>query len=663
MKRSFFTLLILIICGLAAFGQGQDDIVTVKIVPSAEILKVGQTTPLILELAIRAPYHINSDQPSEDYLIGTTVDFKPFPGVTYGKIKFPPSEMRKLALAENPLSIFEGTIKVTAEIALAPDFSGSELAIEGTVGYQACDNASCLPPKDVAFSQKVKVEGGRPVSPAAAAPETQISAEHPASTNKKADLPADQQISPTGALKAGSEARLKEKIPEASLEAKKTAETATDIASKIDAAGSKKNSPFEGKGLPVIFVLVFLGGLALNLTPCIYPIIPITISYFGGQAEGKKGGVVLHAIFYVLGMALTYSVLGVIAAFTGGLFGAALTYPPVLILIALIMVILSLSMFDVYELRMPAFLNKLAGGNQKGYFGTILMGLTVGIVAAPCIGPFVLGLLTYVGNRGNVFLGFSLFFVLALGLGVPFLILGIFSGSLNKLPRSGAWMVWVRKIFGFILIAMAFYFLKSLIPNTLSYHFALALTMLVGGIYMGWIEPTQTPGKIFPYIRVLIGIVFLALTLVFAVLGVEEYLDEAIAAKTAGSGGPAAQGIDWTPYSEEKLDEAVKAGKPVFIDSFADWCIPCKELDKRTFNQPEVIAASRSFVMLKADLTLGSDEKVKAFYHRFGVRGVPTLIFLKPDGAEVEDLRGTGFEPKDVFLDKMKKALELSGLR
>jgi len=153
------------------------------------------------------------------------------------------------------------------------------------------------------------------------------------------------------------------------------------------------------------------------------------------------------------------------------------------------------------------------------------------------------------------------------------------------------------------------------------------------------------------------------LALVFAVLGVEEYLDETIAARTAGSGGLAAGAVSWMPYSEDMLAGAVKTGKPVFIDSYADWCIPCKELDKRTFNQPEIIAASRDFLMLKADLTSGSDEKVKAFYRKFGVRGVPTLIFLKPDGTEIAELRGTGFEPKDIFLDKMKKALAQSGIR
>ena len=662
MRRLFFILALGTVLVFSALGQAQspDQILTVKIIPSAETFKPGQSYTLTLELSIRAPFHINSDQPTEDFLIGTTVDFKPKAGVTFGKIKFPPGEMRKLALAENPLSIYEGLVKVAAEAVLAPDFKEKILVIEGTVGYQACDDQSCLPPADVAFKREVKVEIAGPAVPAESRPPAAKPADKkPAAA--QTEVAAKSEPTPAGADSARVSApgmAAPAFIPAGSAAAPKAkAETQT---------GGASSPPFEGKGLPLIFVLVFLGGLALNLTPCIYPIIPITISYFGGQAEGKKGGVVIHAVLYVVGMAITYSILGVVAAFTGSLFGAALQYPLVLIFIALIMVLLSLSMFDVYELRIPAFLNKLAGGSQKGYFGTILMGLTVGIIAAPCIGPFVLGLLTYVGNRGNVFLGFSLFFVLALGLGVPFLFLGIFSGSLNKLPRSGAWMVWVRKIFGFILIGMALYFVQSLIPNTLYYHLALALTMLVGGIYMAWLEPTKTAGRAFPYVRTAVGIIFLAIALVVTAMGIQAYLDEALTEKlqglTSGAGGITLNQIAWSPYSEEKVAAALRDGKPVFIDSFADWCIPCKELDKFTFSQPEVIAASREFVCLKADLTDNKDELVKAFYRKYGVKGVPTLIFLKPDGAEIGDLRTIGFEKKDVFLPKMLRALELSRL-
>ncbi len=605
MKKAALGLIFLVALWSPAFTQTDEPIVTVKVIPGEQSFKRGQSNPLTLEISIRPPYHINADLPTEDYLIGTTVDFKSVPGATYTKIIFPPAEMRQLGFSENPLAVYEGTIKVEAEVSLGAEFKEDEIEITGAVGYQACDDRSCLPPDEAAFSLKVPVES-------AAAGE--------ASIVLAAD---DEPAGPTAVQETG-----------------------------------KPVSRFEGRGLLPLFILVFFGGFALNLTPCVYPLIPITISYFGGQSGGKRGGLAAHAVLYVVGMAITYSILGSIAAFTGSLFGAALQFPPVLIFIALVMVLLSLSMFDVYELRLPAFLNRLAGGSQKGYLGTLLMGLTVGIVAAPCIGPFVLGLLTYVGNRGSVLLGFSLFFVLALGLGIPFLFLGLFSGSLTKLPRSGAWMVWVRKIFGFILIAMAIYFLKPLFPSILLYHFSLALTMLVAGFYMAWLEPTHTPGQAFRAVRTLVGIVFFGLALVTATSGVQGYLDKALGSK--GTGIPA-DAIAWSAYSEERLAEASQRGRPVFIDSFADWCIPCKELDKLTFSHPEVIVVSREFVMLKADLTSNKDESAKAFSKKFGIKGVPTLIFLKPDGTEIKGLRITGFEPKDVFLPKMKRALELSG--
>jgi thiol:disulfide interchange protein DsbD len=637
MKKAILIFFVIASCALTVFAQTEEPLLTVKVILSAKVFRPGQAYPFTLEITIRSPYHINADIPSEDYLIGTTVDFESLPGLTFGKLAFPPAEMRSFSFSENPLAVYEGIIKVSAEIVLAADFEGDEVAIEGTVGYQACNDQSCLPPAEAEFGTRVPVEGASKALPPVLS------------------VPVEKEGLPS-AVQPETSPRQPELQPEK--ETLVSQEKSPSASPALQDAG-RPASGLEGKGLLPLFLLVFLGGLALNLTPCVYPLIPITISYFGGQSGGKKGGVALHAVFYVIGMAVTYSILGSIAAFTGSLFGAALQHPPVLIFIALIMILLSLSMFDVYELRMPAFLNRLAGGSQKGYFGTLFMGLTVGIVAAPCIGPFVIGLLTYVGNRGSVLIGFSLFFVLALGLGVPFLFLGIFSGSLSKLPRSGAWMVWVRKAFGFILIAMAVYFLKTLFPTALLYHLSLALIMLMAGIYMAWLEPTQTPGKFFRYVRTIVGIVFFGAALFAASSGIQGYLDTALA---GGSGGASADAIAWTSYSEEKLAEAAAAGRPVFIDSFADWCIPCKEMDKLTFSRPEVIAASRGFVMLKSDLTSNKDPGVKSFYKKYGIKGVPTLIFLKPDGREIEELRGVGFESKDVFLSKMKRAIELSKL-
>jgi thiol:disulfide interchange protein DsbD len=649
MKRPLSMIILLAVLGLFAFGQNQ-DIVTVKIVPAMETLKPGQAYPLTLEVAVRAPYHINSDQPLDEFLIGTTVDFKPEPGLTYKKVTFPQAEMRKLELSDKPMAIYEGTVKITAELDLAPDFKGREATIAGTLGYQACDDRSCLPPASVSFSRKVAISGTAETGPAGARIKESAASTSVSVVESKKEPPAGErtQADPSAAQK------------------EKTAAPAAPAPAANAAGSSQGANPFENKGLFLTFILVFFGGLALNLTPCIYPLIPITISYFGGQSQGKKGGVVAHAVLYVVGMAVTYSILGVIAAFTGSLFGAALQYPPVLIGIALVMVLLALSMFNVYELRVPAFLNKFAGGSQKGFFGTFFMGLTCGIIAAPCIGPFVLGLLTYVGDRGNVLLGFSLFFVLALGLGVPFLFLGIFSGSLKRIPRSGAWMVWVRTIFGFILIAMAIYFLKTLFPNALFYNLALALTMTVAGVYMAWIEPTKTAGKAFPYVRNIFGVIFFVLALYTAATGIQGYLDDEIATRlqslssTKGALVPG-DAVSWQVYSEDKLAGAVRDGKPVFIDFFTDWCLECKEMDRLTFSDPGVVAVSRNFVMLRSNLTRDTDPMLKDLYKRYQVRGFPTYVFLGADGKEITQIRLVGFEKKQDFVSRLKRALELGG--
>lgn len=602
MKKALAVVLLFLCGNCFAWSYASKPVVSIKVIKPSEPLTPGKPAILRVELTISSPYHIQSDHPLDKDLIPATLKFESIPGVRFGKTTFPSAQIRKLKGFEEPVSVFEGVVEATLEIIPSADLTEKEISLKGVAGYQACDDNVCLPPVQEALNINL------PVGMA---------------------VPAAAQTPATG--------------------------------SSPDSAKPFLN--FEDKNLPVIFLLVFVGGLALNLTPCVYPMIPITITYFGGQAQGRKGSLFIHSMLYTIGMAVTYSVLGVIAAMTGGLLGSALRYPLVLIGIACIMVFLSLSMFDVYEFRMPGFLNRLAGGSQKGFAGTFLMGLTVGIVAAPCIGPFVLGLLTFVGNKGSVVLGFSLFFVLALGLGIPFLVLGIFSGSIRRLPRSGAWMVWVRKIFGFVLLAMAVFFLKTVFSNLLAYQLTLSSILFLAGIYLAWIDPTQAGGKAFSFIRNIVGIVFFAA----AIYGAAAMLQELVAGAvmnpySAGSAnGRNEQSIQWYRYSDEILNQALRQTKPVFIDFYADWCAPCKELDKQTFSSPEVVRLSNDFIMLKVDLTSADDPKTEALREKYQARGVPTLVFLKPDGAEIPDLRVTGFEPKEVFIGRMKQALQQAG--
>jgi thiol:disulfide interchange protein DsbD len=337
-------------------------------------------------------------------------------------------------------------------------------------------------------------------------------------------------------------------------------------------------------------------------------------------------------------MAVTYSVLGVVAALTGGLLGSALQNPLVLVFIALVLVGLALSMFGVYEIRVPQSLALIGGKNRSGLIGTFLMGLTVGLIAAPCIGPFVLGLLTYVGEIGDPFIGFWMFFVLALGLGTPFIFLGIFSGAATNLPRSGAWMVWVRILFGFVLIGMAVYFLEPLFPGKTLYYYTLALLAIIAGIYLGWIDKNTGKG-FFKVARNVTGVLFILLGVFFAL----------------PSESQAGGGIEWQTYTPELLNAAAEEGKPVIIDFYADWCIPCKELDKFTFSDRRVVQAAENMVTLKADLTSFQSEETTALREKFNIKGVPTILFLAGNGQELTDLRLTGYEEADKFLERLNQ--------
>jgi thiol:disulfide interchange protein DsbD len=310
--------------------------------------------------------------------------------------------------------------------------------------------------------------------------------------------------------------------------------------------------------------------------------------------------------------------------------------PLVLAAVAAILVFFATSLFGFWELRLPGSLTQAASKSYAGYFGSLFMGLTLGLVAAPCIGPFVLGLLTWVASLGSVWLGFLVFFTLSLGLGLPLFILAIFSGSLEKLPSSGEWMLWVRKLMGWVLVGMAAYFIRPLLPESAGV-LLLAAVALAASVHLGWLDRTTAGFRSFQWLKT-----------VAALAGV------ILSTFLAGSWALQGPGVAWQPYSDQLLAQAVKEHKPVIIDFYATWCTPCRDLGEITFHHPDVVKlANQNFIMIKVDLTQIGNPVNERLIGQYGIKGVPTVVFLDGRGNECTDLRLVDYLPPEQILPRM----------
>jgi thioredoxin:protein disulfide reductase len=561
--------------------------VNVTILPSSDKVHAGSTTQIAIQLDINENWHVNSHYPTFDYLIGTTFELQAKEGVILSDIQYPKGKLVSLSFAEQPIDVYERKITIFASIKFSDKLALGNDTLRTKLTVQACNNAVCLAP--------TTFEGLLPIN----------------------IVPAGEPVT-----------SLHQDIFALYKPSEYTGSTAKNELAVM----------FEQKGSLLTFLAIFLIGLALNLTPCVYPMLTVTVSLFGSQTETNIVRVFLKAVLYVLGIATMYSVLGVTAALGGGLFGSWLQSPWVLGAIAALLFILALSSFGLYQIQMPYWLtSKLGGASGTGLIAIYLSGLVVGVFAAPCVGPPVIALLTFVAAKGSAAFGFWTFFTLSIGLGLPYLILGTFSGLVKKIPRSGSWLVWVEHIFGVILLGTAlFYCSLALAPKETIY--VIPLVLVVGGIYLGFVDSSGKDKPVLKNIQWIFGIATILLGLLYA-------------------NSMRETGISWETYTDLDLSEAKENGMPVVIDFYADWCIPCLELDRNTWTDPKVMEATKDVSRFKVDLTYFDSPESELLRKKFNISGVPTVIFIRMDGTEAAESRIVGFVPPEEFLDKLKQAL------
>ena len=463
-------------------------------------------------------------------------------------------------------------------------------------------------------------------------------------------------------------------LPQAvALSAPGTPATATAPATAVPPASTLPAAPpaqdetsriaglFQGDNLGLILLSFFGFGLLLSLTPCVFPMIPILsgIIVNHGHAVTHARAFIL-SLAYVLGMAVTYALVGVAAGLSGTLLSAALQNAYVLTGFALVFVALSLSMFGFYELQLPAALQSRLSDTANRQGGSLpaiaVMGALSALIVGPCVAAPLAGALLYIAQTGNAVLGGSALFVMALGMGAPLLLVGAFSRSL--LPKSGPWMEGVKRFFGVLMLATALWLLSPVIPVWAG-MFGWALLLIVPAIYLHALDPLpsnahgwQRLGKGLGVVLLLAGAAMLA-----GVLGGAKDPLQPLGFLRGGAAAAATTAPAFKKVaSVEELDRALQtAGKPVMLDFYADWCVSCKEMERFTFADPQVAAAMGRFVLLKADVTHNT-EADKALLKRFGLFGPPGILFFDGQGREIPSLRVVGFVPAAKFLPTLERA-------
>jgi cytochrome c biogenesis protein CcdA/thiol-disulfide isomerase/thioredoxin len=574
MARVVFTLLAFLLA-VSAPAWAQPPRATVT--PSVERASAerGSTTRIALSVSLPEKLHVQSDRPRDPNLIPTVLTVDVPAGIRVANLIFPAARDFTLQGQTEPLAVFENQFVVGAELEIGKDVATGDLVLPGRLRYQACDDKVCYQPRteQVQWQMRVVPPGqgtpalstevfthlaaGRRTGP----PTTAIAAPPliprlPAPRDDRSDferLDAFEVRGMTGGYLGTSD----------------FLQFISDAQQGVAAKGW-----FEGRGPIAILLIILVGGLALNLTPCVLPMIPINLAIIGAgtQAGSRRRGFLLGST-YGAAMAVVYGVLGLIVILTAGTFGTINSSPWFNLAIAALFIVLALAMFDVFEIDFSRFSSGMTNPSRRGTFGlAFFMGAVAALLAGACVAPVVIQVVLFASSlyAGGTAVALALPFVLGVGMAIPWPIAG---AGLAALPKPGAWMVRVKQAFGILILGTAVYY------GYLSY------TLFANT----WVDSAQVAGS------------------------VQEKLEKG-----------------WTSSLATGLERAEREGKPVLIDFWATWCKNCLTMDKTTLDDPSVTAALENYVKIKFQAEDLDAEPAKSMMARFKAVGLPTYVALQP---------------------------------
>ncbi len=617
--------IMIVFCGGVTAQEDMFDIEGAQEEPASRLVQVysvlsvtsaqpGNTYQAATVVDIAPGWHINTSTPYQDWLIPAEVSFDTVPKITPHPPVYPPGN--DVFLLDEKMSVFDGRVIIYFPVTIDENASAGEVMVPVQFTFQPCNNQECRPPNTVDADLRIAIGAeGEPTE-----------AEIFAGVETDAIMPG-----------GGNPSQVTER---------------SELQELIDEYGFW--------GYFIALGLAFITGLLLSFSPCTYPMIPITVSIFAGQERSIGRGFVL-SLFYVTSMAVVYGIMGMVVSLVGGVFGAWLASPGVVVAIAIIFVIFSLSMFGLYEIQVPSTLRQKLGARKGGggVFGVIVLGVVAALVVSPCVGPFVAGILLYIATHGSPVVGFLVLFVFAIGLGTLYMLIGTFSTAANKLPRSGEWMESVKKFFGFVLLLMALYFLRTVVPTSVIAVLS-GILLLALGIFGGGLDRLGTDSSFFHRLKKFVGVIAILFGIYFLmgtvlISGVLLPPASQWLPVSGGNPGETHELIPWQTDLEAGLARARSEGKPVLIDTWATWCVNCRVLDKKTFGNPAVAAEAERFVPLKIQLEKAGSQETRSFMERFGMKiySLPTVLLLDSTGKTQAILKGV-VGPEDM-LAEMKK--------